>query len=108
MTLLQICSKLNGEWITPPLGQLPAQFFAGDSISFALASLKINDVWITTENSLNAVAVAFSRRISCIILASGVQMADAVRNQAAEHQITVLSSNFSTFEICAVLGGEIR
>ena len=108
MTVSQVCSKIDGQWITAPFGQHPAHIFAGDSISFALASLKENDIWITTENNINAVAVASARKVSCMVLSSGVQMADAVIKQAEQRQVSVISSKLSTFAICVRLGAEFR
>ncbi len=106
MNASELCSKIKGEWLTSPFDRPISHFFAGDSVCFALASLHENDIWITTENSMQAVAVASARNITCIILPSGVQMADPVQNEAIRHKISILSSQLSAFEICAKLGAE--
>lgn len=77
--------------------------FTGDLLSFVLGNIKRDNVWVTIMTNTNIVAVASQRDIACII----VTESDAIPVETAEsakiHNINILRTKRSSFEMCSLL-----
>lgn len=75
-----------------------------DLLSNALVKLSAGQLFITVMNNPNAIAVAFAKNASAVILPEGISPSEELLNAASVHGVCVLSSELSTFDICRKLG----
>lgn len=73
--------------------------YTGDLLSFVIGHAKEEDVWVTVQGHMNALAVAVMVGISAIILAEGVEIDEAVKERANQEQIPVLLSEQDSFTL---------
>ncbi len=73
--------------------------YTGDLLSFVIGHAKEEDVWITVQGHMNALAVAVMVGISAIVLAEGVEVDEAVKERANQEQIPVLVSQQDSFSL---------
>lgn len=77
--------------------------YAGDLLSWVMGKLDADSAWITIMSNVNIIAVATLADPSCIILSEGVAPDEGVLARAEQQGINLLSSQKSTFEVCADL-----
>ena len=75
--------------------------YAGDLLSWVMGRAEKDAAWITIMSNVNVVAVAQLADVSCVILAEGVTLDPDAAAQAKSRGVNVLSSECSTFELCA-------
>ncbi len=74
--------------------------FCSDLLSWVMGNGENSQAWITVQAHLNVIAVAVLCEFSCIILAHGAEIEEAVLAKANEENITIIRSDLSTFEVC--------
>ncbi len=77
--------------------------YAGDLLSWVMGRLETNNAWVTIMSNVNIVAVATLADPSCIILSEGVVLEQDVLNRAIQQGVNVLSTDKTTFSVCADL-----
>ncbi len=87
-------------------GEVPEEFsgvYAGDFLSRAMSRVTEGDLWITIMNNVNVIAVASLAEAAAVVLAEGVTMDDSVLAAAEQKGVTVLLSERTVFELCAMI-----
>jgi predicted transcriptional regulator len=103
MTLSQLCEIIP---LTVVTGDTAKEFdgvYAGDLLSRAMSRVKFDNLWITIMANTNVIAVASLTEASAVILAEGVELLPEALEAAEENGITVLSSDKSVYELCAII-----
>lgn len=77
--------------------------YCGDLLSWVMSHAKSDFCLVTIMSNINVLAVASLLDLSCVILAESVKADDEFIKIAKEKNINVLSSNDTSFEICAKL-----
>lgn len=67
-----------------------------------------DSAWITIMSNANIVAVASLADVSCIILAEGVVLEEAVIKTAESKSINILSSQKDAYNLAAMLYNDIK
>ncbi|SNS35634.1 DRTGG domain-containing protein [Anaerovirgula multivorans] len=73
--------------------------YIGDLLSWVMAHIKKEDVWITIQTNMNVIAVAALGEASCIIVAENAEIEEATLLKADEEGIPLLVSPLSAYEI---------
>ena len=79
--------------------------YAGDLLSWVMGRLEADNAWVTIMSNVNIVAVATLADPSCIILSEGVELEADVLARAQQQGVNVLSTEKTTFAVCADLAG---
>lgn len=74
-----------------------------DLHSYALKKLSENDIWITIIPHINTLAVAFQKKIACIIIADAEKIPEDIKKAADQHNITVLASPYPVYQTALIL-----
>ena len=77
--------------------------YAGDLLSWVMGRASEGDAWVTIMSNVNIVAVATLGDPSCIILSEGVIPEDEVISRAQTYGINLLTTEKTTFSVCAEL-----
>lgn len=77
--------------------------YAGDLLSWVMGRLEADNAWVTIMSNVNIVAVATLADPSCIILSEGVVLEEDVLSRAIQQGVNVLSTDKTTFSVCADL-----
>lgn len=105
MKLKKIVESLKGNILTGE-NLMEAEIkggFAGDMLSFVLASAKEGDVWLTIQTHINIIPVAVMKGIPAIIFVSSKTCEEEVINKAKEENVALISTSFSLFESCGII-----
>jgi len=73
--------------------------YIGDLLSWVMAHIKKQDVWITIQTNINIIAVAALGEASCIIVAENADIEESTITKANEEGIPLLKSSLSAYEI---------
>lgn len=79
-----------------------------DLLSFSLANINRDAVWITVISNINTIAVAALTNVSCVIISNSVPINDDVLKKAQENNICLLSSELPTFETSVIINNLIN
>ena len=82
--------------------------YVGDILSYALAKLKIGDIWITTQKNINVTAIAHTKKAACVILAESVMMDSDALAKASEKDVNVFSSDLTAFELAVLISRIVK
>lgn len=77
--------------------------YIGDLLSWVMGRAQSGDAWITIMSNLNILAVASLSDTSCIILAEGVTLEDAVIETARQKNINIISAQCSAYDTAVFL-----
>ena len=77
--------------------------FTGDLLSFAMCNLKRDNVWITIMTNTNIVAVASLANVACIIITESSELPAETIESARIHNVNILKTKRSSFEMCSLL-----
>ena len=104
MNLTELSARLGLETVAGSTeGREWRGVYAGDLLSRAMSHVKADNLWITIMPNANVVAVASLTEAAAVILAEGVELLPDALDAAEDNGITVLSSKFTTFELCAAI-----
>jgi len=74
-----------------------------DLLSWVMAHGAAGMAWITVQTHMNVIAVASLMEMAAVIIPEGIEMEEASLQKARDEEITVLQSNKTAYEICAIL-----
>ncbi len=77
--------------------------YAGDFLSRAMSHVDADNLWITIMNNVNVIAVATLTDAAAVLLAENVELLPDALEAAHNKGVTVLSSDKSVYELCAVV-----
>lgn len=77
--------------------------YACDLLSWVIGRAQENSAFVTVMTNVNVIAVAIMADLSCVILSEGVKLDDNALEKAIENDMIVLSSDKTTFGVCADL-----
>ena len=77
--------------------------YVSDILSDVMAKAKQGDLWITNQAHQNVIALAYFRRLSGVIIASGIDLEPEALEKATEHKIPVFKTQLSAFEVVGQL-----
>lgn len=104
MTVNELAEKLSLTPIAVPDGDREVDgAYVGDLLSWVMGRATSGNVWVTIMSNLNIVAVASLADVSCVLLAEGVTLDNAVTETAMQKDVNVLSTAKTTYEIAAEL-----
>lgn len=73
--------------------------YVGDLLSWAMAKLSENNVWITVMGNVNAVAVAKLTDAACIILCDNAPLDEEAKNQAVRNNLPIYKSGLDAYTL---------
>ena len=104
-TVSELVSELGLEPIALVRGEREVKGgFTGDLLSYVMAHLQADEVWVTIMTNVNVVAVASLTDAACVVVADGAEIAAEVVQSAHQRGVNLLRSGMSAFELCAKLG----
>jgi predicted transcriptional regulator len=106
MTVAQMAQKLNLKILTPgaSLEKEVSGCYVGDLLSWVMSRAKSGDAWITIMGNINTIAVSVLADTACIILAESAALDKPAEQKAAEHDVAVLSTEQSAYELACAIG----
>ena len=78
--------------------------YVGDLLSWVMGRAQSGNVWITIMSNINIVAVAELTDCACILLSEDVVPDENVIEKANSHDIIIMSSPMSGYELCTKIG----
>lgn len=77
--------------------------YACDLLSWVIGRAGENHALVTVMTNVNVIAVAVMADLSCVILSEGVRLDENALAKAKDNDMIVLSSDKTTFGVCAAL-----
>jgi hypothetical protein len=74
------------------------QVYCCDLLSIAMGKAPKDSAWITVMGNVNTIAVATLTDVSCIVLASNINLDEKALSKAKEKGVWVLQSSLPIFE----------
>ena len=107
MTVMELSTALG--WPAAAAGEDKpvACGWSGDLLSHALTHAPENAAWITVMTNANVAAVAVLRRLSCVILADGMQPDESLHDVAIREKITILSTQDDAYTASIMLSKQL-
>ena len=104
MTIAQLINETGWSVLTNvDLNKEIDGVFCGDILSYVIKNSSPNQIWITTQNHLNVLAVAMLCQFSLIIIAGDVVVDDEIVRLANEKQLPLIKLRLSTYEVSKTL-----
>lgn len=105
MTVKDLAEKLGLKVLTGgiSLQRTVAGGYTGDLLSWVMAYLPADYVWLTVMGNVNVIAVATLKNAACVILTDSAGLDDEAEKKAKQQQIAVLSSGQNSYELGAAL-----
>ncbi len=79
--------------------------YVGDLLSDVMANAGEGDIWVTLQVHENVIAVALLAGIAAVVITGGREPAEGAAQHADTEGLPVLSTERTTFETVAALGG---
>ena len=74
-----------------------------DLLSWVMAHGAAGMAWVTVQTHMNVIAVASLMEMAVVIIPEGIEMEEPSLEKARDEGITVLQSDKTAYEICAIL-----
>lgn len=105
MTVKDLADKLELKVLTGGIGlqKTVAGGYTGDLLSWVMACLPADYVWLTVMGNVNVIAVATLKNAACVILTDSAGLDDEAKKKARKQRIVVLSSGQNSYELSAAL-----
>lgn len=103
MTLHELIEKMKLEAVTGINEHDISGCIIGDLLSFMMARVRCDNVWISVMGNVNAVAVASLTDCACILLCENSELDEDARKKAMMADVTVLRSQKSAYELACEL-----
>lgn len=103
MTLAELKDKLGLKPLTELFETETNGAFVSDMVSDVMAGAKPGNLWITTQTHKNVVAAANLVDIAAVIVTADRKVADEVIEMANRAELTVLSTEMTTYELVGKL-----
>lgn len=104
MNVSDLVKKLNLEVLNEGHDVQVVGCYACDLLSVAMSSLETGNIWITVQTNMNILGIAALAETSCVIVAHGMNIPDAVIAKAKEENICLLRSEDNIYELCNKIG----
>lgn len=109
MTVRELSERTNCEPLLMPDGDREVTGgYAGDLLSWVMGRAQSGDCWVTIMSNVNVAAVGQLTDCACIVFSEGVHPDEPVVNAAKLHDLNLLLSEKSTFELCAEIGALLK
>lgn len=73
--------------------------YAGDILSYALSKLKEGDIWVTSQKNVNVSAIAYRKKVACVILTDGIVPDTDMLEGAKKTGVNIFSTELGTYDI---------
>lgn len=105
MTIRELMDVTGATNLTPEVetGKEVSSGYTCDLLSWVMAHGQAGMAWITVQTHMNVIAVASLMEMSAVIIPEGIEMEAASLEKAREEGVTVLSSQKTAFELCALM-----
>ena len=104
MNVSELCGALGAKAVAMPSPEREITgAYVGDLLSWVMGKAEADSVWVTIMSNLNVIAVASLSDVSCVVLAEGVVLDPDALARAEHEKINVLSSQMTSYEICAAI-----
>ena len=103
MKISDIKAKINAKLVCGDDSKNFDGVYVGDLLSRAMSHVESDNLWVTIMSNVNVVAVATLTEPAAVLLAENVVLQEDALKSATENGITVLSTEFSAYEICVRL-----
>ena len=105
MTVQDLITLIEATDVTP---ETPKQTevtcgYTCDLLSWVMAHGASGMAWVTVQTHMNVIAVASLMEMAAVIIPEGIEMEEASLQKARDEDITVLQSDKTAYEICAIL-----
>ena len=77
--------------------------YIGDILSLAMTGVKKDNIWITAQCGINAVAVAVLTGAAGIIICDGFEPEDGAAERAEKENVAVFTSKLSAYRLAKAL-----
>ena len=74
-----------------------------DLLSWVMARGRKGMAWVTVQTHMNVIAVASLMEMAVVVMPEGIDMEAASIEKAAEEGVTVLHSDKTAYELCALM-----
>ena len=99
--MINECRLINKDY-----GKEISDIYIGDLLSVVMGHIKENNLWITSQKSMNVIAIASLNDVSAIIFVHSMMPDEEVIRKADECEITLYSTDLSAFEVVRKLLGQ--
>lgn len=96
--MIKECELLNKEY-----HKEIKDIYIGDFLSVVMGNIKEESLWITTQRSMNVIAIASLSDIPVIIFPHNIRPDEDVIKKADECEISLYTSNLSAYELAIKL-----
>lgn len=103
MSLQTLLEQEEIHWAAGPRTGGLTKVYCCDLLSIAMSRVPAGGLWVTVMNNINTLAVASLCEVQAVLLAEGVQPAEALLTRAEKEQITLLTTDLPIYE-AACLG----
>ncbi len=101
MGIDELITKIDGKLLTQTRKDLKIEnVYICDLLSWVMSHAQKGDAWITVLTNVNVPAVAMMTDVACIIIPEGIEVEELTLKKANENEIMIISSKYSSFEIC--------
>lgn len=108
MTVKEIANLLEGEIISYEDNERYASdVYICDLLSFAMAKVKEDYIWLTIQGNVNVVGVASLTDALCVVICEGVIPNEETIETAKRENITIITCKKSTYEAATILYGKM-
>lgn len=107
MTVMELSAALGWPTVAGGADKPVACGWSGDLLSHAMTHVPENAAWITVMTNVNVAAIAVLRRLSCVILADGVQPDESLHRVAIREKITILSAREDAYTVSIMLSKQL-
>ena len=105
MTVKELCDSCGFEAICMPDPDREVKgAYMGDLLSWVMGRAESGDCWVTIMSNVNVAAVGQLTDCACIVFSEGVRPDEAAVNAARLHDLNLLLTERSTFEVCVEVG----
>lgn len=100
MTFEELIKSIEGKILTENINDTKIEnVYICDLLSWVMSHAQKGDAWITVLTNVNVPAVAMMTDVACVIIAESVEVEELTLKKANENGITIISSQYSAFEI---------
>ena len=108
MTVQELIELTGAADLTPDTdkSQVISCGYTCDLLSWVMAHGQPGMAWITVQTHMNVIAVASLMEMAAVIVPEGIEMEAPSLEKAKEEGITVLASDKTAYELCALMASQ--
>ena len=106
MIIEDLVKVLDGEVLTETtdMGAAVTGCYVCDLLSLAMSKVSCGDAWITVQTNVNIVAVSVLTEATCVVVAEGMNVEDAVIEKANEENVVIIRTQKSAYDAAVEIG----